>query len=159
VDHGEDDVAFNTPSFMRSMRATRPETPITFYTTEKPVQDTTSYSDTARELFRDKSNVWVQRAPRPMNALRLWEPSDSGQKDSEGELGVKGPETPQVAISAVSKTAVENDEDLTTMAQWQRFDMLFPPRAAGSKSRAGSESLKDDARKSEPPQTRDYRSD
>lgn len=142
------------------MRAAGPETPITFYTTEKPVQDAASYSDAVKELSRGKSNVWVKRGPRPMNALRLWETSHNGQKDSAGELDVKGPEAPQVAESAASKTPVENNKELTSMAQWrQRFDMLFPPRRAGSESRAGGENLKDDARKSETPKTRDYRSD
>lgn len=137
---------------MRAMRATRPESPITFYSTEKPVQDAASYSDAVQGLFRGKSNVWVQRAPRPMNALRLWETSHSSQQDLEGEADVKGREAPHVVESAVSKAVAE--------AQWQqRFDMLFPPVRAGDESRAGSEGLKEDVRKPEATTTRDYHSD
>lgn len=92
------------------MRANTPKTPVTFYTTEKPVESNTPYGDSIQKLFRGRSNVWIQRPPRK-NALDLWKTTSETSKVSEGRQEPEIPHTPRTMSPDIFETADEATYD------------------------------------------------
>lgn len=73
-------------------KSTSPEISLNWYVTPKPLKDG-SYHPTVHDLFRNRTNVWVQKASKK-TALDLWTAADMGQETTENEEAIQPEEAP-----------------------------------------------------------------